>query len=161
MPTNDGKWRAAALVARVIVGAVFLAAAYGKIADPAGFAAGVAAYRATPIVLTNAIAFILPWFEAFCALLLMLGLWRFEVRLSLLALLVGFTGLKLYEEAAGLRIDCGCFSGPFAFLSKFFSGWWGIALNLVLIAALLLDWIAENSTSRRPRISVEGEPSAA
>ncbi|MEP0846158.1 MAG: hypothetical protein HRF50_04960 [Phycisphaerae bacterium] len=161
MTTSDGKWRTAALVARLIVGAVFLAAAYGKIADPAGFAAGVAAYRAVPTAMTNAIAFTLPWFEGFCALLLMLGLWRFEVRLSLLLLLVGFTGLKLYEEVAGLRIDCSCFSGPFAFLSKIFSGWRGIALNLVLIAALLLDWYAHRFAPRIPRISVEGAPAPA
>lgn len=129
----------AGLLSRLLVSAVFLIAAYGKIDDPLHFAEQVAAYRVAPLPLTNAIAYALPWVEVAAAGLLLLGIWRAEARFILLTLLVGFTFLKVYAELSGLQIDCGCFSGPFAFLSKVFEGWRGIGLNVALIAALVID----------------------
>lgn len=131
------------VASRVGVALILLAAALGKIELPQNFAEEVAAYRVAPVAWVNAIAYLLPWLEVVLATSLITGVWRRESRLIVLVLLVGFTGLKIYSQVAGLHISCGCFSGTFAFLSKIFEGPRGIALNLGLLALVATDFYSD------------------
>lgn len=67
-----------------------------------------------------------------------------------LALLIGFTALKIYAEVAQLHISCGCFSGTFAFLGKIFEGARGIALNLGLLALVAADFYSDAQVGLSP-----------
>ena len=98
------------VIARIILGAVFLFSCIGKIADPTAFAAIVANYQLLPPPLVSTTAVIFPWIEALCGLALIFG--RFEKGAALLVslMMVVFTGLTLYNGYRGLNIACGCFS---------------------------------------------------
>jgi uncharacterized membrane protein YphA (DoxX/SURF4 family) len=132
------------------VGLVFLAAAYGKIQDPARFADEIRGYQMVPVIATNAMAYILPWTELFVALLLLAGVWRVEARVLVFAMLVVFTAAKLIAAAQGLKIDCGCFSGSIAAWTKWLNGWPGIVLNFVLLGLVALDWVGARKGQARP-----------
>ncbi|RMF70896.1 MAG: DoxX family membrane protein, partial [Planctomycetota bacterium] len=70
----DG-WRVAALLARVVVGGLFVATAIAKLADPLKFAEEIQNYQLVPIALTHLLALVLPWLEGLAGLLLALGVW--------------------------------------------------------------------------------------
>lgn len=139
------------VAARWVVALVFLAAAAGKIELPHKFAEEIVGYRLAPLAAVNAIAYILPWLEVLLALSLLSGVWRRDARRLLLALLVFFTGLKVYAEAVGLHISCGCFGGSFAFLGTIFEGRGGIALNFGLLALIGLDFYSDVRRARSDR----------
>ena len=61
-----------ALVAQIWIGLVFLAAALGKISDPAAFAKQIHYFRLLPGGLENTVAIMLPWIELIAALALLL-----------------------------------------------------------------------------------------
>ncbi len=155
---NGSSW-VISIAARVFVAALFVMAAVGKIEQPTKFAEEIRAYGVAPEAMTNAVALTLPWLELFLAAALFTP-WRGESRWLLLAMLVFFTGLKTYAEASGLKLSCGCFSGWFAFLSKAFEGWRGVALNGLLILFLLLDWWLAPRT-KRARVDATPEAAAA
>lgn len=101
--------RAGLWLARLVLAAVFLAAAAPKLADPLGFAAALANYRIFPDALLNVIATVVPALELVGALAVLTG-WRLRGGAVLLAaLLLGFTGLLAASLARGLDLDCGCF----------------------------------------------------
>jgi len=110
----------------IIVGSVFLAAAYGKMKPLPGlawswasvktslamFAIQVDSYEVLPSAAANAVAHTLPYFELF------LGLWlvtcigqRFSAPLASLAI-CGFMIAITTAYFRGLKIDCGCGIGP-------------------------------------------------
>lgn len=136
-------WMVSALVSRLVVGAIFIYAAYGKIADPMKFAEQVRAYELAPVATTNAIAITLPWLELLAGALLVLGLWRAEARFLILLMMVAFTFGKISVELRGLDIDCGCWGSDW--LESTFHGIRGIALNLVLIGLLAVDYCGQRS----------------
>jgi len=100
----------AAWPARLILAGVFLAAAAPKLADPVGFAAAIANYRAFPDALVNLVATIVPALELVGALALLTP-WRRGGALLLAVLLLGFTALLAVSLARGLDVACGCFGG--------------------------------------------------
>jgi len=136
------KWVFFALVARAVVGGLFLISAYGKIVVPEQFAEEVRAYEMLPVVMTNALAYFLPWVEFFVGLLLLIGFWRKEARFVIGALLIVFTFAKAYTYARGMDIDCGC-GGGVEILKYIYNSPQGIVTNLVLLALLGVDWRAE------------------
>jgi len=110
----------------LVVGAVFLAAAYGKMKPLPGlawswssvktslamFAIQVDSYEILPSAAANTVAHTLPYFELF------LGLWlvtcvgqRFSAPLACLAI-CGFMIAITTAYFRGLKIDCGCGIGP-------------------------------------------------
>lgn len=143
-------------IARILVGGLFLLAGVMKIKDPIHFAQEIQAYRMVPDQITHAMAFILPWIEVFAAAMLILGVWRGEARVLILAMLVVFTAAKIWTEAQGLRISCGCF-GDFAWLETILSGINGIVLNVFLCALLVVDFVCSRQRSE-PRITTQSEP---
>ncbi|MBU0618511.1 MAG: DoxX family protein [Planctomycetes bacterium] len=138
-------WKTAALIARLVVGALFIYAASGKISDPMKFAEEVRAYELAPIMTTNAIAITLPWLELFAGVLLIVGLWRTEARLLIFLMMIGFTFGKISVEVRGMDINCGCWGSDW--LESTFRGVWGIVLNLFLIGLLLVDYHGQRLTA--------------
>jgi len=92
-----------------LLGAVFLAAALPKIADPPGFAEALHAYHLLPDAALAPIALALPWLELWIALALITGLARRSAALIALALLLIFMGALALNLARGNPVDCGCF----------------------------------------------------
>jgi uncharacterized membrane protein YphA (DoxX/SURF4 family) len=60
---------------RIFLGGVFVWAAWVKIAEPQGFAAIIGNYQLLPGPLVNPLAVLLPWLEALCGVLLIVGAW--------------------------------------------------------------------------------------
>ncbi|HXC17291.1 MAG TPA: MauE/DoxX family redox-associated membrane protein [Holophagaceae bacterium] len=92
-----------------LLGAVFLAAALPKIADPPGFAEALHAYRLLPDAMLAPLALFLPWLELLAALALITGLARRSAALVALTLLAVFMGALAINLARGNPVDCGCF----------------------------------------------------
>ena len=100
----------AAWLIRITLGAVFIFASAGKIAEPGAFASIITNYQVLPPNLVAATAVVLPWVEALCGLALIFG--RFDKGAALLVclMMVVFIGLILYNGYRGLNVACGCFS---------------------------------------------------
>src|SRR3954462_10571340 len=95
---------------QIALGAIFIAAALPKIADPPSFAHMIFNYRLVPGSLVNLSALILPWGELLCGLALVLGIWTRPSRTLVALLLIVFIvaiGINLFR---GNAIDCGCFN---------------------------------------------------
>lgn len=102
----------ALLVGRLILGAVFLYAAYTKLNAPwLVFAVSINSYQVVPLNLIEPIARTLPWFELVLGLLLLSGFLLRWVGVVCSGLLGFFFVLMIRSFAIGLQIDCGCF-GP-------------------------------------------------
>lgn len=110
----------------LIVGSIFLAAAYGKMKPLPGFpwswpsirtsislfAMQVESYQVLSPGAANTVAHFLPFFELFLGLWLVSGIWlRFSSLLASLAI-CGFMIAITSAYLRGLKIDCGCGIGP-------------------------------------------------
>jgi len=145
--------RTALAVVRWLVGLVFLVSAVGKIADPAGFAESVAAYRILPNFLINPFAMVLPWVEVFVGLSLIN---RISVSGSaLLAIVLSFVFLVavISAMARGLDIECGCFT-----VAKSKVGWELIARDLILLGMSLVLFLGDAFMGRKLGESVLDKP---
>jgi uncharacterized membrane protein YphA (DoxX/SURF4 family) len=94
---------------QIALGAVFVAAAIPKIADPPAFAHMIYNYRLVPGALVNGLALLMPWLELLVGIVLILGVWRREAALIAALLLVVFLGAIGWNLARGHAVDCGCF----------------------------------------------------
>lgn len=100
-----------ALAGRLVLAAVFAAAAVTKIGDPPAMVRAVRAYQLVPEVAVRPLAYSLPYVELALAVLLLLGLGvRYAAAVTGLLLVVFLVGVAS-AWARGLRIDCGCFGG--------------------------------------------------
>lgn len=149
MDRSQTRFVATAFLARAVVAALFLVAALSKLGDLDHFAKEVRGFRVIPDVWSNAVANVVPWLEIVTSAGLVIGVARRESRTLLMAALVGFIFLKVRAEA--LNITCGCFGDTW--LTKIFSGWAGVALNVFLLACLAVDWLIERRL-RRPAAPV-------
>lgn len=130
-----------------------MVSAFGKIADPAGFAESVAAYRILPNVLVNPFAMVLPWVEVFVGLSLIN---RISVSGSaLLAIVLSFVFLVAVISAMvrGLDIECGCFT-----VAKSKVGWELIARDLILLGMSLVLFLGNAFMERKLGESVLDKP---
>jgi uncharacterized membrane protein YphA (DoxX/SURF4 family) len=102
----------ALVLLRLLIGAVFVYAAYTKLRDPwQVFAMSVDSYKMLSESAVIAVARTLPWFELALGVLLIGGLALRYVSATAAALLTAFFALMIVSYAHGLAIDCGCF-GP-------------------------------------------------
>lgn len=131
-----------ALIARAIVGGLFVISAIGKIMAPEEFAKEIREYEMLPLAITNAIAYILPWIELFAGAMLVLCMWRKESRGVIALMLLVFTIAKTVTYAQGKVIDCGC-GGQIEFLKYIYNSPQGIVTNLILLALLCVDHRAQ------------------
>ena len=140
------------LLAQLAIAVVFLAAALGKISDPAAFARQIHHFRLTPAGLENTVAVTLPWIELLAALSLLL---RYQPRaggIVTAGLMVLFVGVVAAALVRGLDIECGCFGTSDA--SRV-----GAAKLIENIGLLALATIASMKPAE-PRAAVQAQPLA-
>lgn len=102
--------RRVSVVLRVLLGAVFLYAAYTKLRQPwLVFAMSIDAYGLLPEWGVLATARALPWIELAIGILLLTGVGLKYVSLTATAVLTVFFGIMLLSYGKGMGIDCGCF----------------------------------------------------
>lgn len=120
LPLNGRRW--VGLLARVILGVVFISLGLQKAANPAEFLKAVHGYgwwHGTPLL--SWVAALLPWIEVVCGLLLLIGLRVRGAAFIVFGMLVVFSALVLQRALplhqttgipfCGLRFDCGCGNG--------------------------------------------------
>jgi len=94
---------------RWALGALFVAAAVSKLANPTVFLGDILAYRLPlPEALLRLTAVVLPWLELLCGLLVLAGAWRDAALSVMLALCVVFLAATGQAWARDLHIACGC-----------------------------------------------------
>lgn len=121
---------------RFVLGGLFLFAAFGKIQNPAEFAAAIRKFHVMPDAWSNLPAIALPWIEGLAAMLLITGPWRKGALLWLGGLLAVFEALFLWVMVMGLEVDCGCFGNLGIYMSVLAGkvGPLSIVRNLALLA---------------------------
>jgi uncharacterized membrane protein YphA (DoxX/SURF4 family) len=134
-----------AVLARWLVGARFLYMGLNKALDPVDFLKLLRQYDLThSSLLLNSIAAALPWFEVFCGLLLLAGIAVRGNALTLLVMLVPFTGVVLHRalllQAAqnipfcAVKFDCGCGTGEELICCKLLENFLLILLSCWLLS---------------------------
>jgi len=98
------------LIARLVIGGLFVYASVHKIVDPASFSQAIRNYQFLPAEWTNLVAIILPWIEIIAGALLILGMQTRPSALVITALTAAFLVGLFHAYSTGLDIDCGCFS---------------------------------------------------
>lgn len=127
---------------RVLLAAVFAFAAYhklfgaigasGSFTGPQTFLRSVDAFEVLPKSLVPAATFIVPWIEAICALLLVLGYWTRAAAGVLALALLGFIGLIVSAIMRNMSLSCGCF-GAVQLLCPDKLGWCNVIQNSILL----------------------------
>jgi len=140
------RFRILATLIRLVVGATFIAASYGKILEPESFAQSVYYYHMVPASLLHLFAIILPWMELLAGLALVLGPKRRGAALLAIVMTVLFMIGLSSALVRDLDISCGCFGTE---------GGHAVGSGLLLrdgamLLALLLFLLLERSSERRP-----------
>jgi uncharacterized membrane protein YphA (DoxX/SURF4 family) len=121
------------LVLRVVLGAIFVYAAWVKLRDPWQlFAMSIDSYQILPLREVELAAHVIPWMELALGLLLIAGLWLRISGAIVSLLLLTFFVLMLRAYAKGMAISCGCF-GPGEIIS-----WKTLLRDGSMVAAALL-----------------------
>lgn len=97
------------ILIRLGIGGMFIFASIFKIADPKGFAVLIAQYQFLPYNLINPWALILPQFEFWFGLALIVTPFVKECTLVILGLFAAFIIALIWALALDLGITCGCF----------------------------------------------------
>jgi uncharacterized membrane protein YphA (DoxX/SURF4 family) len=118
-------------VARLLVGAVLLAAGALKAADPAQAVMATGAYGLVPPVAALAIGALLPGLEISVGAALVAGFFARSAAALALLLSAMFTFVTGWAHFRGLDIACGCF-GPLS--EALGSGWRTAAIDVALLA---------------------------
>jgi uncharacterized membrane protein YphA (DoxX/SURF4 family) len=106
-----GVWRWAGLVARLVVGGVWIVAGWLKLPDPAESVRAVRAYDLLPEAVVPTVGHGLPILEIVVGVLLVLGAGtRVAAGLSFVMQVAFIIGIAS-AWARGLQIECGCFGG--------------------------------------------------
>jgi uncharacterized membrane protein YphA (DoxX/SURF4 family) len=100
-----------ALLARLVVGGVWIWAGLAKLADPLGSVRAVQAYDLLPLSVAEAVGYALPAVEVVIGLALVVGVMSRGAAAISAVLFVGFVIGIASAWARGLEIDCGCFGG--------------------------------------------------
>lgn len=112
MATSNKALRWTALGLRVVLGAIFVYAAWVKVTEPWQlFAMAIDSYQILPTKMVELLARTLPWFELALGLVLITGWWLRVTSTMVTALLLVFFSLIARAAIKGQEISCGCF-GP-------------------------------------------------
>jgi len=143
--TEEGKGKLAVVHmvlstgARVLLGVVFIAAAYHKILDPGEFALTVATYQVLPLNLINLQAIGLPWVELIVGMTLILGVWTRESSLITVGMNLMFVIALIIAINRGEELTCGCFTSAEAGHQI---GWDLVIRDIgLMLIGLYLTWI--------------------
>ncbi|MBI4375263.1 MAG: DoxX family protein [Elusimicrobia bacterium] len=107
----SGRWAAAGLAARVLLGALLAFAGANKFAQPTEeFALIIESYHIVPPDFALALAAFLPWAELLLGFSLIFGYFTRGAALGAAAMLAGFILALLSVKARGIMLpSCGCF----------------------------------------------------
>ncbi|MGA7236532.1 MAG: DoxX family protein [Bryobacteraceae bacterium] len=126
------------LVARIVLGGIFVYAGYVKLRDPWQlFAMSINSYDVLPLAMAETAARVIPWLEVALGLMVMAGIWLRISGTVLSLLLLTFFTLMVRAYAKGMQINCGCF-GPGEAIS------WKTLLRdgSMAAAAIAMTWLA-------------------
>ena len=98
------------LIARILLGGIFIYASIDKIVFPRDFAKIVMNYGILPTKVAIYFSFLLPWIELFLGMFLIIGLFVRESALLLSSLLLVFMAAMIIKSINGGIQNCGCFS---------------------------------------------------
>ena len=98
------------LIARLILGGVFIYASLDKIAHPAEFAKAIGNYHVVPFGLENLMALALPWLELIAGICLIAGIMVDGTTIMVILMNIVFIFAISQALARGISIECGCFS---------------------------------------------------
>ena len=109
--------RWAALACRVIIGGLFIFAAYMKLGDPQGFADAIVKFDLFPKTdhpaafdhIITLLTFVIPWTEIVTGMLLIVGLCTRAAALLVSLMLVGFIVGIASVLVRGMDVHCSCF----------------------------------------------------
>jgi uncharacterized membrane protein YphA (DoxX/SURF4 family) len=104
-------WPWLGLVARLIVGGVWIVAGWLKLPDPAESVRAVRAYRLLPEVMVPTVGYALPVVEIAVGVLLVVGLGTRVVAVVSAVMQIAFIVGISAAWARGIQIECGCFGG--------------------------------------------------
>ncbi len=132
---------------RVVLGAVFVYAAYTKLRQSwLLFALSIDSYQLLPQWAVLTLARLLPWLELALGMALIAGVWLRYTAIAATSVLMLFFSVMLLSYTKGAGIDCGCFGVGEALSLK------TLARDGVLLAAAIalaaLSWTAQ---SLKPR----------
>jgi uncharacterized membrane protein YphA (DoxX/SURF4 family) len=131
---------------QLALGAIFVAAALPKIADPPSFAHMIYNYRVLPAGLINISALVMPWVEIVAGMSLLLGVWKRPARWIIGAMLVVFILAISFNLFRGNAIDCGCFDTSAAnktYEERIRDMWIVIVRDLGMLLMIAQMWWAE------------------
>jgi len=148
MTSSPGKVRRGILlVLRIVLGAVFVYAAWVKLFGPhlwplhlepwELFALAISSYDILPLKMLELVARTLPWIELLVGLMLLAGRGLRISSTVISLLLLVFFSLMVKAFAQGKEISCGCF-GP----GELISAWTLLRDGSMLAGALVLTWMA-------------------
>lgn len=136
-------WYWGGLVARLVVGGVWIIAGWLKIPDPAESVRAVRAYQLLPEAIVPAVGYALPPLELVIGLLLIVGLaTRLTAAVSAVLQVAFIIGIAS-AWSRGLQIECGCFGGGGTTVEDATAAYpWDIArdVGLFLLSAALVIW---------------------
>ncbi len=153
--TVDGR-SVGLLVARLLVGGIFLLASVSKIQSPGSFADAVRAFHILPPNLVLPFAFVVPWLELLVGLYLVSGFMSRIGALGSLILLSTFLVALVDALLTGnTSHPCGCFGGAgngnviLSFLAGGNTvGWWDVIRDVLLAgAAACILWLGPGAIS--------------
>jgi uncharacterized membrane protein YphA (DoxX/SURF4 family) len=94
---------------RILLGVLFIYAAYDKILNPHHFAISIRAYKIIPPEYSNLFALMLAWSEMIAGVLIIVGLFTRQAASAIFIMLAMFIAAIVISLVRGLAIDCGCF----------------------------------------------------
>lgn len=121
-------------LSRLLLGGMYLYAAWYKVIEPADFARSIWYYHLVPGSLVNLMAIILPWLELVVGVALIVGVCFRGAALWNLLLLLVFIAALSSTIARGISIDCGCFKAAQQATN---SAWQALIFDLVALVPAL------------------------
>jgi uncharacterized membrane protein YphA (DoxX/SURF4 family) len=149
--------RALLLLGRVVLGAIFLFAAYTKLYFNGGwhlgdyhffFGMAINSYNLLPVWAVELLARVLPWFELALGIFLIIGIGLRSSGLLASALLTVFIAAMTRAYIMGLEIVCGCFGN-----NEKLGPWTLIRDSSLLVLALAVTLGAFLMKKRRTTLS--------
>jgi len=119
---------------RLLLGGLFIFAAWDKVLHPQGFAMSVRAYKMIPFSLSNLFALVVSWSELIAGAMLLLGILPRKAAAALFLLLAAFTVAISTVLLRGMVVDCGCFGSEGGAATS----WLLILRNVALLVATWL-----------------------
>ncbi len=147
---TDSEWwltiePAVLVIARLVVGGIFLVAGLTKVTTPGLFAEAVRAYHLMPVSLSYPFALALPWLEIVAALYVLVGFMTRIASAACLLMLAMFEFALMQSLVTGhTHHSCGCFgSGAVNPVLAFLEGGnvitsWDVIRDLILVGLTAL-----------------------